>query len=158
MFKFDLTRATRQKGIVQVMKVDGSRPIDNTRMARARAATSSGAAFAPTFAEDSKPATSVSGTRPLSGVDALIALQEMPDPLSQRAKAARRGRDMLDLLDEVRVGLIEGQVSRGTLQRLLSLVNARREDFIDPNLSQVMDEIDLRARVELAKLNFAGAQ
>lgn len=158
MFKFDLTQAARQKGIGQVMKVDGSRPIDNARMARTRSATPSGATFSPTFAEDSKPATSVAGTSPLSGVDALIALQEMPDPLGQRAKAARRGRDMLDLLDDVRLGLIEGQVSRGTLQRLLSLVNARREDFIDPNLSQVMDEIDLRARVELAKLNFAGAQ
>lgn len=65
---------------------------------------------------------------------------------------------MLDLLDEVRVGMILGQVSRGTLQSLLTLVNAQREDFIDPSLSQVLDEIDLRARVELAKLNFAGAQ
>ena len=100
----------------------------------------------------------MSGPAPLSGVDALIALQEMAESMSERSKAARRGRDLLDLLDEVRTGLLDGQVARGTLQRLLALVSVKREDFIDPNLSEVLDEIDLRARVELAKLNFAHAQ
>lgn len=65
---------------------------------------------------------------------------------------------MLDLLDDVRDGLLAGHVSRDTLQRLVQLVGAKREDFVDPGLSSVMDEIDLRARVELAKLNFADAR
>ena len=64
---------------------------------------------------------------------------------------------MLDVLDDVRDGLLSGSISRATLQRLLTLVNVQREDFIDPDLSAVIDEIELRARVELAKLNFAGA-
>lgn len=158
MFKFDLMQALHQKGSGQAMKVDGSRPIDSARTARSRPAASAGSGFSLQNAEEAKAVTSVSGPSALSGVDALIALQGTPDPAGQRARAARRGRDMLDLLDEVRVGMIVGQVSRGTLQSLLSLVNAQREDFIDPSLSQVLDEIDLRARVELAKLNFAGAQ
>jgi hypothetical protein len=78
--------------------------------------------------------------------------------LTGRARAARRGRDMLDLLDDVRDGLLEGRVSRATLARLLALVETKREDFVDPALKGVLDEIELRVRVELAKLNFAPAK
>lgn len=65
---------------------------------------------------------------------------------------------MLDLLDEIRAGMLDGAVSEGTLRRLVVLVDAKREDFVDPGLSQVMDEIDLRARVELAKLGFSAGR
>jgi hypothetical protein len=82
----------------------------------------------------------------------------MADPLNGKARAARRGRDMLDLLDEVRAGMLDGQVSRSTLNSLMALVSVQREDFVDPHLAEVLDEIDLRARVELAKLSFATAK
>ena len=135
------------------MKVDGPRAIEAPRVTRARAAPGSGATFAPDTAGETRAAR-VSGGVAIATVDALIALQEAPDALKGRAKAARRGRDMLDLLDDVRHGMLVGSVSRGTLQRLVALVDARREDFVDPGLSAVLDEIELRARVELAKLNF----
>ena len=90
-------------------------------------------------------------------MSALIALQEVPDARTGRAKAVRRGRDMLDVLDELRDGLLTGSISRSSVQRLLVLTNAEREDFMDPGLAAVMDEIELRAKVELAKLNFASA-
>jgi hypothetical protein len=57
----------------------------------------------------------------------------------------------------VRDGLLAGGVSRAVLNRLVALVEVKREDFVDPGLAAVLDEIDLRARVELAKLNFAPA-
>lgn len=141
-----------------MIKVDGTRPVDNLRAARARGSVSSGMVFSPELSEEARAPASVSGTSPLSGLGALMALQEMPSATTGRAKAARRGRDMLDLLDDVRDGLLDGQVSRSTLQRLVALVAVQREDFTDPGLSAVLDEIDLRARVELAKLNFAVAQ
>jgi hypothetical protein len=94
---------------------------------------------------------------PIAAVDTLIALQAVPDSLAGRAKAARRGRDMLDLLDDVRDGMLSGAVSRATLTRLVALVEVKREEFVDPGLSAVLDEIELRARVELAKLNFQPA-
>jgi hypothetical protein len=141
-----------------VIKVDGTRPLDNVRSARGKPASASGGTFAPVFAEETRSNAPVSASTPLSGVDALIALQEMADPLNGRSKAARRGRDMLDLLDEVRAGLLDGQVSRSTLNSLTALVSVQREDFVDPHLAEVLDEIDLRARVELAKLNFATAR
>lgn len=139
------------------MKVDGSRPVDVARTLRGRSATTSASGFAPIYAEDTKASSQTSGAASLSGVDALLALQGVPGPLGERAKAARRGRDILDLLDEVRIGMLEGAVSQGTLNRLLTLVEVKREEFTDPGLTGVLDEIDLRARVELAKLSAASA-
>lgn len=141
-----------------MIKIDGTRPLDGVRTARTKPASSGGSVFAPSFADEARSNSHVTGSSPLTGVDALIALQEMANPLNGRTRAARRGRDLLDLLDEVRGGMLDGQVNRSTLNSLSALVSAQREDFVDPNLAQVLDEIDLRARVELAKLNFATAK
>ena len=142
------------------MKVEGTRPVGGVQAIRGRAAHGQSGAFAPEMpagATDARPAAAVASGTPVTSVDALIALQEVPDAMGRRARAARRGRDMLDLLDDVRDGLLTGGVSRATLTRLVALVNVEREDFIDPGLAEVLNEIDLRARVELAKLNFETA-
>jgi hypothetical protein len=142
-----------------VMKVEGPRPIETVRSTRARTGTSASGQvlFVPEETAEPHAAVSLSSTAPLATVDALIALQEMPDATAGRAKAAKRGRDMLDLLDDLRHGILTGGVSRATLQRLVALVNVDREDFVDSGLAEVLDDIELRARVELAKLNFAAA-
>jgi len=139
------------------MKIEGPRPVEGVRPVRGRTASGSAQTFAPEVPQDAPHAAQVASGMPVASVDALIALQEVPDALRGRAKAARRGRDILDLLDDVRDGFLTGGVSRATLTRLLSLVNVEREDFIDPGLAAVLDEIELRARVELAKLNFEAA-
>lgn len=139
------------------MKVEGPRQIETTRAARMRAAPGLAGAFAPEMPAETRAAQATSGAAPIASVDALIALQEVPDALTGKAKAARRGRDMLDLLDDVREGLLQGSVQRSTLRRLLQLVSVRREDFVDPGLQATLDDIELRARVELAKLNFVDA-
>ena len=139
------------------MKVEGPRQIETVRTARMRAAPGAGGVFAPEMPVETRASQATSGAASIASVDALIALQEVPDAITGRAKAARRGRDMLDLLDDVREGLLHGSVQRSTLRRLLQLVNAHREDFIDPGLQATLDDIELRARVELAKLNFVDA-
>jgi hypothetical protein len=139
---------------VTPMKVDGPKPIETVRTTRARATSGAAGAFAPAMQEEVRAAGPLASSSPLAAVDTLIALQELPDSLAGRTKAARRGRDVLDLLDDVRDGMLSGAVSRSTLTRLVALVGEKREDFVDPGLAAVLDEIDLRARVELAKLNF----
>jgi hypothetical protein len=76
--------------------------------------------------------------------------------LTARAKAARRGQSMLDALDELRDGFLSGSVSRASALRLQGLLDAETGDFVEPGLQQVLDEIALRAHVELAKLGLAG--
>lgn len=136
------------------MKVDGPRAIEAARTARPRGAQGAAGSFAPEAYEETRAPARAPGGAAIAAVTTLIALQEAPDALVGRAKAARRGRDMLDLLDELRAGLLAEGVSRATLLRLAGLADAEREDFADPQLTVVLDEIDLRVRVELAKLDF----
>jgi hypothetical protein len=138
------------------MKIEGSRPVDNARFARTQRAGSTGA-FTPEVPHEARPVTQVVTSSSLTAIDSLIALQEVPDLLAGRTKAAKRGRDMLDLLEDIRDGLLLGGISRATLNRLLQLVNVKREEFADPGLSALLDDIELRARVELAKFQFADA-
>ena len=108
------------------MKVDALRPIDSTRAVRGRAATAGVGGFSLDGAAEPRAAAAASGVAALSSVDALIALQAVPDVTTGRARAARRGRDMLDTLEDVRDGLLVGSVSRATLHRLLALASAAR--------------------------------
>lgn len=100
--------------------------------------------------------SSLTATAP---VDALIALQEVETQGSSGAAVERAGR-LLDVLDDIKLALLAGSVSKHALDRLLTLVNQRAESpavFQDPRLAAVLDEIDLRARVELAKFDRAAA-
>jgi hypothetical protein len=59
---------------------------------------------------------------------------------------------MLDELEQIRLGLLLGAIPRAKLEQLAQLVRARREQVDDPRLMAILDEIELRAAVELAKL------
>jgi hypothetical protein len=48
--------------------------------------------------------------------------------------------------------LLAGGIPRATLNRLAAAVTRRHEAFADPKLQDVLDQIELRAHVELAKL------
>ena len=92
------------------------------------------------------------GASPVSALGALLAIQEVDDPLTGKRRARERGRRLLDTLDEVRVGLLTGTLPKAVLGELARLVTEARESIDDPGLQSVLDDIDLRAQVELAKL------
>jgi hypothetical protein len=99
-------------------------------------------------AEESKE---TGGSQAAAGIDALLSVQEMPVGMADEKRGKRRGKDLLDQLDALRLSLIAGAIPR---QRLASLVVALGKDsdtVTDPALAEVLQEIDLRARVELAK-------
>src|SRR4051812_11025817 len=140
------------------MKVEGpngSRPSVSVR--RSATAGSDKGAFAKVLEGETEEggASSVRKVGPVAAVDALLAVQEIGEEQERRAKARRRGESLLDELDEVRHGLLLGSLSEGRLQALVGLIQSERPDVDDPQLSEVLDEIDLRAQVELAKLQRA---
>ncbi len=92
------------------------------------------------------------GTNPIAAVDSLLSLQEVPDPEQGNQHSAKHGKDILDVLDEIRLGLLNGRIPEHRLTALVRLLSTRHQAFVDPRLSQIVDEIELRARVELAKL------
>lgn len=87
---------------------------------------------------------------PSAGIDALLALQAVEDPLFAKRKAIRRGNALLDTLETIKADLLLGQVSEGRLNQLMALIGQARDRNL-PGLDHVLDDIELRARVELAK-------
>jgi hypothetical protein len=98
----------------------------------------------------------VTATPVLSGIEALMALQEVPDAMAQRKRALARGDRMLDRLDDLRRGLLLGHISRDKLSDLARLAGESSSQVDDPALAEVLQEIELRAQVELAKLSESG--
>jgi hypothetical protein len=89
--------------------------------------------------------------RTLGGIDALIALQGVEDPVERRRRAVKHGRRALDALDELKLGLLAGTLEQGTLLRLKAVAADLKDGSGDEKLDQVLSEIDLRVAVELAK-------
>jgi hypothetical protein len=89
--------------------------------------------------------------RTLGGIDALIALQGVKDPVERRRRAVKYGRRALDALDELKIGLLAGTLDQATMLRLKAAAADLHESSGDERLDQVLAEIDLRVEVELAK-------
>ena len=85
-----------------------------------------------------------------AGLDAILALQAVGGPLEGKKKALKRGRSLLDTLDEVKADLLVGMVSLDRLDKLSQMLSELREGTV-PGLDAVLDDIELRVRVELAK-------
>lgn len=134
------------------MKIDGSGRIGGPSGPGAKRG-SGGAQFSLPDAGEAKAAAPTGAAAPLGGVAALFALQEV-DIQGERRQAARRGNDLLDRLEELRMGLLFGHVPKERLHDLLAMVRSRQEKFSDPRLVAVLADIELRAEVELAKLGF----
>lgn len=131
----------------------------NTTSASARKAgrkdSSSDGAFAAAVDapdEASSPAKGGTAAGPVAAVDALLALQEAPDASRGRSRGLDRAGAMLGLLEEVRRGLLVGTIPRATLGQLARLARESRQSGLDPALTAILDDIELRAEVELAKL------
>jgi hypothetical protein len=97
-------------------------------------------------------AQTVASSGAIASVESILTLQGLDDSTSGRSRGLAHGERLLDMLDEVRDGLLAGGIPRATLNRLANAVSQRQEGFSDPKLQNVLDEIELRARVELAKL------
>jgi len=139
------------------MKVDSSRGVRPTRGGRAaKQGTGPTGAFAQELKTSGGAGTSeeTAAAAPSGAVDALLAVQEVGDATSGGGNARARawGADVLDRLEEIRLGLLTGSIPVERLENLARLVARQREAGLDPRLSAVLDDIELRARVELAKL------
>lgn len=96
-------------------------------------------------------AANASPAAPVSGIDTILALQCVEDAMqAPRRKAVRRGKGLLAGLEAVRADLLMGLVDPNRLADLVNLVIEAREETI-PGLDALLDDIELRVRVELAK-------
>ncbi len=92
----------------------------------------------------------LSAQPPISGISALLALQDIT-PDQERRKAIARGHALLDILDELKLDILAGKTSPQRLQGLRRQLAKREAADLPPSLKAVLNQIELRAAVELAK-------
>jgi len=135
-----------------ISKIEGTGQIRTSQQIRraAKSGGASGTSFAKELDEsgDSSASQGISGTSAVSGV---LGVQEIDDALAQASRGKLRAFDILDRLEDLRIELLTGAISREKLVQLTRIVSAHRGQVTDPRLAEVLDEIDLRAQVELAK-------
>lgn len=135
------------------MKVNATGAVGSPAVQRSSRSAPGSGAFSLDKTGEAKSTAPASSTTTIAAIDAILTLQGVPDAMTGRARAVKRADTILDLLDQIKIGLLEGAVPQGLLARLVTLVQSQRDDFTDPELASVLDDIDLRAQVELAKFN-----
>src|SRR5271170_5894054 len=103
-----------------------------------------GGTFTPAETNAPQAQTAAVALRTLGGIDALIALQGIEDPVERRRRAVKHGRRALDTLDELKLGLLSGTLDQATMLRLKSVAADLHDVSGDDGLDQVLAEIDLR--------------
>ena len=103
----------------------------------------------------SAPAATLTGAQAsanINNIGALLSAQEVDGSKTQAQAAVKRGTDMLDMLDKLKVGLLSGRVAPSTLNKLRTLAANPQNFEGSETLKTVLGSIELRAEVELAKL------
>ena len=141
------------------MKIDGSGRIVSpatSKVSRA-GANGSGTNFSHLVESgaEAAPANRVVAPQALTGIDALLGLQEIDDVTDRRARAKKRATGLLDQLDDIRNSLLMGEMPPHQLTALRDRIAREKVEVDDPKLTALMEEIELRAEVELAKLEAA---
>lgn len=140
------------------MKVTGPTGV-SAGPSSAKRASSTGGAFSLSGAGDAgraapaAPSTSLGG---VMGVEALLALQDVGGPLEGRRRSIRRAGRLLDVLDDLKLALIDGVLTPDQIRALSQAIGEKREATGDPELEAVLDEIETRAAVEMAKMEVRG--
>lgn len=135
-----------------ISKIDGPGSIRTPQPIKRTAKTDSGSgsSFAKHLDETGETGASYGVSAPNS-VSGVLGVQEVDDALAHASKGKLRAQDILDRLDDLRIEILAGGISRNKLLQLSRIITARRGQISDPRLAEILDEIDMRAQIELAK-------
>lgn len=143
-----------------VEKVGYTRPVTTARAVR-RAGGVSAAGFAEALAKaegiggvDGIEATGSIGN--VGAMGGLLGAQEVDEREARRQKATKRGRFTLEILGNLRDALLMGTLPYSTLAQLERILAEERQTCDDPALQDILNEIEVRAAVEMAKLEMSG--
>jgi hypothetical protein len=113
----------------------------------------SGASFADMLTDEAGGVESVAPTLGAGAISALLTIQanEQATERDTRRRAIAHGDDLLDELDNLRVGLLMGNYTINQLQQMSYRLEQRRLSITDPELLSIIDDIEMRVRIEIAK-------
>lgn len=133
------------------MKVTGTGRVSTPSASRVSGGGGGFSVAQPGGASEVSHLAPTAGITGVSSIDALLALQSVGGPLERRRRAVSRAGRILDVLDEVKISILEGEATPYALERLMVALRETRDDTEDTALEGVLDEIETRAAVELAK-------
>ena len=133
------------------MKIDGTLRVPSaaSRIERRRAASTS--AFTEHLPADGADAPRAAAGGGIAAANPLLALQEVDPDDWNGGRATAHARDLLDDLDELKLALLDGRNATATLDAIRVRLAARAGETDDARLKAIVDEIEVRAAVELAK-------
>lgn len=140
------------------MKVEGPDKARQAGQAKKKDKVAGGdGSFGSLVTGGAKEAEAASATQSVARVDALLTIQAAEDPTERAARKRMRQRAdrILGELEQIRLGLLTGTLTVGHVLNVADVVAAHREKVMDPKLTAILDEIDLRAQVEIAKIRKA---
>lgn len=140
------------------MKVKGPGKTQGTsKTSKKGKASQSDASFDDFIAAGVSRAAPAAPTQSIAKVDALLAVQAAEDPTAgkKRQRMRQRATDILDELDGLRMAMLNGNMTVGHMVDIADVVASHRENISDPALTGILDEIDMRAQIELAKMRVA---
>lgn len=137
------------------MKITGTGPTDKAGASKkAGGASKTGSTAFSGLLNEAEETSGTSGAYAIARVDSLLAAQASEDP-AERASRGRmmvRADDLLDELDGIRKNMLTGTMTVGHMVDIADVIASHREKIADPQLTAILDEIDLRAQIELAKM------
>ena len=139
------------------MKITGPGGPGAAATSRPARASSGGFALPAGGASPAASAAASTQAASVSGVSALMALQGVEDATERRRRAIRRGGGLLDQLDDLKLALLSGDNPAPALERLGRVLGDERPEDDHPGLKDLLDQIDTRAAVELAKADMRRA-
>lgn len=139
------------------MKVEGPKRSGSTGSTKKSSSSTSGVDFSQYIKGGAGEAQSASATQSIAQLDVLLAVQATEDPTERAAKKRVRVRadNILGKLEQIRLAMLGGNLTVGHMIDVADVVASHRDKIHDPLLTAVMDEIDLRAQVEIAKMRFS---
>lgn len=90
----------------------------------------------------------------ISVADAIFATQMVngEEEREIKKKLLKKASTFIDKLEEIRDGLLVGYISKDKLIDISRMIKERQVETTDERLKNLMEEIELRVEVELAKL------
>lgn len=141
---------------MKISDVSSGKSISQTK--RTGKSSNKGGLFAERLKEATGAAAAPEAVEPASvgNVESVLAAQESPDATDQRSRGLimNYGENILDSLENIRRDVLLGAVPKEKLTGLAQTMRAHRSKNNDPKLNEIINEIELRAEVEIAKLTY----
>lgn len=136
------------------MKIDGPNKTQKSGETRKKSKVSGDGSFGNMVGNKTEGASGSSASQSIARLDGLLAVQSAEDPTEQgkRSRMHARAGHILDELDGIRMALLTGELTLGHVIDVADVVASHREKIVDPQMTAILDEIDLRAQVEIAKM------